>query len=98
MSSNSHKLVTAMIDNQVYKLPPEAKYFFQSPNGVWYWLDSKPYKIVAEKSNGKVVDWTPHKKPIQIVTLEGWERALVTEAPEEEDGWLNTLQSVTYAS
>ena len=91
---DSNLLVTAMIDNHIYKLPSEAKYYFQSPTGVWYWLDSKPYKMVQEKSNGKVVDWTPQKKPIQIKTLDGFDRVLVTETPPEEDGWLNTLQTV----
>ncbi len=86
--------ITAIIDNQVFELPSNAKYVFQSPTGVWYWLDSKPYTMVEEKSNGKVVDWTPLKIPIQIKTLDGFDRVLKTETPDNEDGWLSTVQTV----
>lgn len=94
-NNSSEKIVTAIIDNQVYRLPSEARYYFQSPNGVWYWHTSKPYKMVEEKSGGKPVDWTPQKQPIQTKSLEGWDRVVISNPPPEQ-GWLDTVQACIY--
>lgn len=84
----------AIIMGVTIELPPEAEVYFQSPNGVWYWLHEKPRVQSYEKSGNKPIDWTPMKKPIQIKNAHGFERVLVTEPPKG-DGWLKTVCSVT---
>lgn len=82
----------ALINGVRFDLPPEAGYYMQSPNGAWSYTVHEPVYVYKEKCKATQppVDWTYVKRPIQVKTPEGWDRALVT--PVHGD-WKETLTS-----
>lgn len=83
----------AIIDGVHFPLPPDAEYYMQSPNGQWSYTTKEPVLVYKEKCKATEppVDWTYVKRPIQIKTPEGWDRALITPV---HGHWRNTLSSV----
>lgn len=93
-SENKEAFVNGVIiEDMIIPLPKEAKWVVQESNGVWYWYTRKPRPAFYEDSESdQEMCWAfKNKNPIQIVTIEGYQRVLRTEVKGD---WKESTQRV----